>query len=109
MKKTVILLALCFLAVSCLNRKSDKPTTDTTQAADSGTAEKDTLPTESELEGYPIDYHSVKVIETVYVTDRRASMPGRNPMKMQRACYITTTATAWRSSILRPIFMVSGV
>ena len=55
MKKTVILLALCFLAVSCLNRKSDKPTTDTTQAADSGTAEKDTLPTESELEGYPID------------------------------------------------------
>lgn len=71
MKKTVILLALCFLAVSCLNRKSDKPTTDTTQAADSGTAEKDTLPTESELEGYPIDYHSVKVIETVYVTDRR--------------------------------------
>lgn len=71
MKKTVILLALCFLAVSCLNRKSDKPTTDTTQAADSGTAEKDTLPTESELEGYPIDYHSVKVIERVYVTDRR--------------------------------------
>ena len=67
MKKTVILLALCFLAVSCLNRKSDKPTTDTTQAADSGTAEKDTLPTESELEGYPIDYHSVKVIETVYL------------------------------------------
>lgn len=79
MKKTVIFLALCFLAGSCLNRKSNQPTADVTQAVDSGAVGKDALPTESELEGYPIDYHSVGVIETVYVTDRRGVYARQEP------------------------------
>lgn len=109
MKKTVILLALCFLAVSCLNRKSDKPTTDTTQAADSGTAEKDTLPTESELEGYPIDYHSVKVIETVYVTDRRGVDARQEPDENAKSLLHYNYGDRLEVIDTAADFMVSGV
>lgn len=70
MRNIIIILVIALIATSCGKRKNDDAETIARQQVDSIAALQDTLPTEMELGGYPIDYDT-EVIKIVYVIDRQ--------------------------------------
>lgn len=84
MKKTIILVTIALVTMNCKQKNDNNSTNNLVQKEEKIITTENILPTESELEGYPIS-HDTKVIETIYVIDRNGVDAKQEPNEKSKS------------------------